>query len=72
MPSPSYWPLVVAFALPIMAYGVIFSRWLIPVGFAIALLGIYGWAMEPPTATADDFEPPPPPTGGELEVAAHG
>jgi cytochrome c oxidase subunit 1 len=72
MPSPSYWPVVVAIALPIMAYGVIFSRWLIPVGFAIALLGIYGWAMEPPTATADDFEPPPPPTGGELEVAAHG
>jgi len=72
MPSPSYWPIVVAIALPIMAYGVIFSRWLIPVGFAIALLGIYGWAMEPPTATADDFEPPAPPTGGELEVAAHG
>ena len=24
MPSPSYWPIVVAFALPIMAYGVIF------------------------------------------------
>jgi cytochrome c oxidase subunit 1 len=72
MPSPSYWPIVVSIALPIMAYGVIFSRWLIPVGFAIALLGIYGWAMEPPTATADDFEPPPPPAGGELEVAAHG
>jgi cytochrome c oxidase subunit 1 len=72
MPSPSYWPIIVSFALPVMAYGIIFSRWMIPIGFAIALLGIYGWAMEPPTATADDFEPPPPPSGGELEVATHG
>ncbi len=72
MPSPSYWPVVVAAALPIIAYGVIFSHWLIAVGFAVVLLGIYGWALEPPTATPDDFEPPPPPTGGELEVAAHG
>jgi hypothetical protein len=38
----------------------------------MAMLGIYGWAMEPPTATADDYDPPPPPSGGELEVAAHG
>jgi len=72
MPSPSFWPIVVAFSLPIMAYGIIFSRWMIPIGFGIALLGIYGWALEPPTAAADDYEPPPPPTGGELEVATHG
>ena len=72
MPSPSYWPIIVSFALPVMAYGIIFSRWMIPIGFAIALFGIYGWAMEPPTATTDDFEPPPPPSGGELEVATHG
>jgi cytochrome c oxidase subunit 1 len=72
MPSPSFWPIIVSFSLPIMAYGIIFSRWLIPIGFAFALLGIYGWALEPPTAAPDDYEPPPPPTGGELEVAAHG
>jgi cytochrome c oxidase subunit I len=72
MPSPSYWPLVIAFALPIMAYGIVYTRWLVPIGFAIALLGIYGWAMEPATATPDDYDPPPPPSGGELEVAAHG
>ncbi|HEX6656593.1 MAG TPA: cytochrome c oxidase subunit I [Ilumatobacter sp.] len=72
MPSPSYWPIIVSFALPVMAYGIIYSRWMIPIGFAIAMFGIYGWAMEPPTATADDYEPPPPPSGGELEVATHG
>ena len=26
MPSPSYWPLLLALGLPVMAYGVIFSR----------------------------------------------
>jgi cytochrome c oxidase subunit 1 len=72
MPSPSYWPIIVSFSLPVMAYGIIYSRWMIPIGFAIAMFGIYGWAMEPPTATADDYEPPPPPSGGELEVATHG
>ena len=72
MPSPSYWPIIVSFALPVMAYGIIYSRWMIPIGFAIAMFGIYGWAMEPPTATPDDYEPPPPPSGGELEVATHG
>src|SRR5688572_328416 len=72
MPSPSYWPIIVSFSLPVMAYGIIYSRWMIPIGFAIAMFGIYGWAMEPPTATADDYEPPPAPSGGELEVATHG
>jgi cytochrome c oxidase subunit 1 len=72
MPSPSFWPIIVSFSLPIIAYGVIFSRWLIPIGLAFTLLGIYGWALEPPTATPADYEPPPPPTGGELEVATHG
>jgi cytochrome c oxidase subunit 1 len=73
MPSPSYWPIVISFGLPIIAYGVIFSRLMIPIGLAIVLLGVYGWVMEPATATEADFEPPPPPPGGgELEVASNG
>jgi cytochrome c oxidase subunit 1 len=72
MPSPSYWPIVIAFAMPIIGYGIIYSRLMIPVGMAIVLLGVYGWVLEPPTATAADFEPPPPPSAGELEVAADG
>ena len=72
LPSPSYWPIVVAFALPVMGYGVIYNLVLIPVGALIAMLGLFGWAMEPPTATDADFDPPPPsPGGAELEVA-HG
>jgi len=71
MPSPSYWPIVLAIALPIMGYGVIYNRLLIPAGAAIALLALFGWGMEPPTATEADYDPPAPQGGAELEVA-HG
>jgi cytochrome c oxidase subunit 1 len=69
MPSPSYWPIVLAFSLPVMAYGVIFNLFLIPVGGVIALLSLFGWAMEPATAPDSDFDPPPPPSGSDLELA---
>ena len=50
LPSPSYWPLVVALGLPIVGYALIYNLFLaIPGGFLI-LAGVYGWAMEP----ADD------------------
>jgi cytochrome c oxidase subunit 1 len=50
LPSPSYWPLVAAFGLPIMAYGVIYSWWLVGLGVAVTLVGVYGWALEPSVA----------------------
>jgi cytochrome c oxidase subunit 1 len=48
LPSPSYWPIVLAFGLPIAAYGLIFSLWLALVGAIIVVGAIYGWIMEPP------------------------
>ena len=50
LPSPSYWPLVSAFGLPIMGYGVLYSWWLVGAGALVALIGFYGWAMEPSVA----------------------
>ena len=50
LPSPSYWPLVASIGLPIMAYGVIYSWWLVGLGAAVTLVGIYGWALEPSVA----------------------
>ena len=50
LPSPSYWPLVAALGLPIMAYGVIYSWWLVGLGVAVTLVGLYGWALEPSVA----------------------
>ncbi len=72
LPSPSYWPILLAFSLPIMAYGVIYNLLLVPVGGAIALLSMFGWGLEPHTASEADYDPPPPEGGAELEVAAHG
>jgi cytochrome c oxidase subunit I len=53
MPSPSYYPLIAALGMPIMAYGVILQSWFIGgVGLVVCLAGFYGWVLEP--ATAED------------------
>ncbi len=72
MPSPSYWPIVLAFSLPVMGYGVIFNRWMIPVGGAITLMSMFGWSLEPHTASEADYDPPFPEGGAELEVVSGG
>jgi len=72
LPSPSYWPIVLAFGLPVMAYGVIFNLLLIPAGAAIVMLAMFGWSLEPHTASDADYDPPTPEGGAELEVANHG
>ena len=71
-PSPSYWPIVLAFGLPVMAYGVIYNILLIAAGAAVVVLAMFGWALEPHTASESDYDPPPPEGGAELEVATHG
>lgn len=58
LPAPSYWPLVLAFGLPIMAYGVIYTTWLIAAGAAITVGAMFGWALEPADAEDSDFDPP--------------
>ena len=60
LPSPSYWPLVLALSFPIISYGVIYSTLLIVAGFAVAVLALFGWALEPPTADDSEFDPPAP------------
>jgi cytochrome c oxidase subunit 1 len=47
LPSPSYWPIVIACGLPLIAYGLIFNLWLCVPGAIIVLGGFYGFAMEP-------------------------
>jgi cytochrome c oxidase subunit 1 len=47
MPSPSYWPVVAALGLPIIAYGLIFNFWLTGLGVVVMLAGVYGWILEP-------------------------
>jgi cytochrome c oxidase subunit I len=52
LPSPSYWPLVTAAGLPIIAYGLIFNLGLAALGALIVVIGGFGWGYEP----ADDPE----------------
>lgn len=58
LPSPSYWPIVLAFSLPIIAYGVIFNILLSVVGAVILLLASFGWVLEPSVAGDDEYDPP--------------
>jgi cytochrome c oxidase subunit 1 len=50
LPSPSFWPLVASIGLPIIAYGVIYSWWLLGAGVVVVAVGVYGWALEPSVA----------------------
>jgi len=50
LPSPSFWPIVVAAGLPLIGYGLIFNFWLIVPGALATAGGLYAWALEP----ADD------------------
>ncbi|NQY57059.1 MAG: cytochrome c oxidase subunit I [Ilumatobacteraceae bacterium] len=65
LPSPSYWPIVLSFSLPVIAYGIIYSTLLVIVGLAIATVAMFGWALEPPTADDSEFESPEGGDGGE-------
>ena len=47
LPSPSYWPLVVAIGLPIIAFGMIYTYWLAALGGLLVVAGVYGWGLEP-------------------------
>ncbi len=66
MPSPSYWPVVLAVGLVIVAYGVIYSVLLAVVGALITLGASFAWALEPSTADPSDFDPPAGTPGKEL------
>jgi cytochrome c oxidase subunit 1 len=50
MPSPSYWPVVAALGLPVLAYGLLFSVLLAVDGVLLLLLGLFAWANEPSAA----------------------
>jgi cytochrome c oxidase subunit 1 len=47
LPSPSYWPLVAAAGLPLVAYGLIFNLGFAAVGGLVVILGAFGWGYEP-------------------------
>jgi len=71
LPSPSYWPIILSFGLLVICYGVIYSTLLLAAGAAIAILALFGWALEPPTADDSEFEPPSSDGGQPSKELAH-
>ena len=49
LPSPSYWPVVLAAGLPFIGYGIIFQFWWAVLGGVVLLTGFMGWVIEPST-----------------------
>ena len=47
LPSPSYWPVVLAAGMPLVAYGLMYTLWLCVPGAVLILTAIYAWAFEP-------------------------
>ena len=71
LPSPSYWPLVLAIGVGVLGLGVVYGAPIMVVGAAVVLLASYGWALEP--STADDIDFASPSDGGHTkEIATHG
>ncbi len=71
LPSPSYWPLVLAVGIGVLGLGVVYGAPIMVVGGLIVLLASYGWALEPSTAEDIDFASPS--DGGHTkEIATHG
>jgi cytochrome c oxidase subunit 1 len=57
LPSPSYFPIILALGLPVIAYGLIYSLWLCIPGAALLVYGMVGWIFEhpdDPNAAHDD------------------
>jgi cytochrome c oxidase subunit 1 len=56
LPSPSYYPIVLAFGLPWITWGLIYSLWFCAFGAIFVIAGIYGWVMEPSTDPSDGHD----------------
>ena len=49
LPSASYWPIVLAAGLPLIALGLIYNLWLSGIGLLLMLGSMFGWSLEPAT-----------------------
>jgi cytochrome c oxidase subunit 1 len=63
-------PIVLAFSLPIIAYGVVYSHIISIVGVLVLVLVMFGWAMEPSVAPATYFDPASPTGDASTPVEA--
>ena len=69
MPSPSYWPIILALTLPIVAFGIIYNVLISIVGAGMLVFAAFGWALEPSVADDSDYDPPADDMSTELAVS---
>ncbi len=48
LPSPSYWPVVLAAGLPLIGLGLLYNLWICVPGTLLVLVSTYAWVFEPP------------------------
>jgi cytochrome c oxidase subunit 1 len=53
LPAPSYWPIVLAFSLPLIGYGIIFNLGFAAIGVVVMFVAVYGWGLEPSYEAGD-------------------
>ncbi len=76
LPSASYWPIILAAGLPLIALGLIYNLWLSGIGLLLLLGSIFGWSLEPATdpdaghdGQRDDHDPDlNDPDGSDAEI----
>ena len=49
LPSPSYWPIVLAVGLPLIGFGLIYNLWIAGIGLLLLVGSMFGWTLEPAT-----------------------
>jgi cytochrome c oxidase subunit 1 len=47
LPSPSFWPLVAALGLASAAAGAMVGLWVVLLGVAVLVIGVFAWALQP-------------------------
>jgi cytochrome c oxidase subunit 1 len=58
LPSPSFYPLIVALGLPVLGYAAVYLNvWLVFPGLLLVLFGIYAWGLEPGTEPEPEHLP---------------
>jgi len=72
MPDPSYWPLVQTIGFFPAGYGLVYGNfWLIGLGVAWLVIGLYGWIIEPVAEGDDDDEHDEAPARAGSTAGAH-
>jgi len=72
LPSPSYWPLVLATGVGILGLGVIYGVPTMIIGASVVLVAIFGWVLEPAVAEDFDYEGTSHDDGPSKELTTHG